>query len=212
MSRKKLIASGISHLKKSDPVMKKLINKAGPFAMKIQKAQSIYAALLRAIVYQQLHGKAAETIFNRFQNIFDKNTFPDPARVIKTPDAKLRSAGLSRAKLAAIKDLSKFQKENKIPDIRAASKLSDQALVETLTQVKGIGPWTVDMLMIFKLGRLNIMPVTDYGVRNGFRIAYNKRMLPSPLALKKHSAAWNPYCSIAAWYLWRAADLRKSAK
>lgn len=192
--------------------MKDLIKKSGPFNLKIKKSNSIYASLLEAIVYQQLHGKAAATIYGRLKDLFKAGEFPDAKRILAMPDEKLRSAGLSRSKLNAIRDLSQFHLDGKIPDIKAANKLSNEELVEILTQVKGIGPWTVEMLLIFKLGRMDVMPSSDYGVRNGFFLAYKKKKLPEPQFLKTFSEVWAPYRSMAAWYLWRAADLSKAVK
>lgn len=210
MISKQKISHGIRALKKSDPRLKKLISKAGPFSLKIQKTQSVFEALIESIVFQQLHAKAARTIFNRVKALFDGQTFPDAKAILKVSDAVYRSAGLSGAKTAALRDLARHHLEGKLPDLKALKKLSNSEIVSSLTQVRGIGPWTVEMLLIFRLGRLDVMPASDYGVRSGFAVTYGKRGLPSPKDLLNFSAKWHPYQTIAAWYFWRAIDLKRA--
>jgi 3-methyladenine DNA glycosylase/8-oxoguanine DNA glycosylase len=136
-------------------------------------------------------------------------TFPQPYRFLETTDELLRSAGLSRAKTAAIKDLALKATEGQVPTLEEMHMLSDEELVERLSAIRGIGKWTVEMLLIFRLGRLNILPATDYGVRKGFAYTYKTGDLPTPSALMEYGEKWQPYRTVAAWYLWRAAGMAK---
>jgi len=138
--------------------------------------------------------------------------FPTPENLLATPDEKLRSAGLSRAKVASVKDISAKTLDGTVPEVKALAKLDDAEIIERLTTIRGVGQWTVEMLLIFKLGRPDVLPVDDYGVRKGFMLAYRKRDLPKPAALLAHGERWRPYRSVAAWYMWRAIDLAKQAK
>lgn len=203
------IEKGLLHLRESHPRMAKHIEETGPFGLKISKVESIYSSLLESIVYQQLHSRAAETIFGRFRDLYPSPDFPNPKKILKTSEYDLRSVGLSRAKMAAILDLSRQMIAGLVPDVPGAQKLSEEELKERLTQIRGIGPWTVEMLLIFRLGRLDIMPASDYGVRKGFSVLFGKREMPTPRALLAFSDRWRPYRSMAAWYLWRAADREK---
>ena len=165
-----------------------------------------FDALAESIAYQQLNGKAAATIWGRVRALYPKTKWLDPAKVLATPDEKLRAAGLSRAKTAAIKDLAAKTLDGTVPSGRAILRMSDDEIVARLTQVRGIGRWTVEMLLLFDLGRLDVWPVDDYGVRKGFAKTFRKRKLPTPKELMKHGEKWRPYRSIAAWYFWRAQD------
>jgi 3-methyladenine DNA glycosylase/8-oxoguanine DNA glycosylase len=197
----------LDHLRAADPKLAALIDAVGPCTLKADRMQSPYEALFEAIVYQQLTGKAAATILGRVKTSFgDAAAFPAPDAVIAAPDEQLRGCGLSRAKTAAVKDLAAKEKGGHVPALAALRKMDDDAIVEHLTQIRGIGPWTVEMMLIFRLGRPDVLPVHDYGVKNGFRIAYGKRALPSPKALAKHGERWRPYRTVASWYLWRAVD------
>jgi len=165
-----------------------------------------FDALAESIVYQQLNGKAAASIWNRVRALYPKRKRLDPAKVLATPDETLRAAGLSRAKLAAIKDLAAKTIDGTVPSGRALLRMSDDEIVARLTTVRGIGRWTVEMLLLFDLGRPDVWPVDDYGVRKGFAKTFGKRKLPTPKQLMKHGEKWRPYRSVAAWYFWRAVD------
>ena len=165
-----------------------------------------FDALAESIVYQQLNGKAAAAIWNRVRALYPKRKRLDPAKVLATPDETLRAAGLSRAKIAAIKDLAAKTLDGTVPSSRALLRMSDDEIVARLTTVRGIGRWTVEMLLLFDLGRPDVWPVDDYGVRKGFAKTFGKRKLPTPKQLMKHGEKWRPYRSLAAWYFWRAVD------
>jgi 3-methyladenine DNA glycosylase/8-oxoguanine DNA glycosylase len=166
-----------------------------------------FEALAESIAYQQLSGKAAATIWGRVRALFPKRTVLDPALVLKMPDDKLRAAGLSRSKVAALKDLAAKTLDGTVPSARTLARMTDDEIITRLTQVRGIGRWTVEMLLLFDLGRPDVWPVHDYGVQKGFAKTFGKRKLPTPKQLMKHGEKWRPYRSVAAWYFWRALDL-----
>jgi DNA-3-methyladenine glycosylase II len=198
-------------LSKADPKLGALIRRWGPCDLGTQGGRNPYESLARSIVYQQLHGKAAATILGRFKAIYDpkRPRVPKPQELIDTPTERLRAAGLSGAKSAALKDLAAKALEGIVPTQRAIHRMSDAEILERLTQIRGIGPWTVEMLLIFQLGRLDVLPITDYGVRSGFALTYGLSELPTPKELLVYGERWKPYRSVAAWYLWRATDLAK---
>jgi DNA-3-methyladenine glycosylase II len=165
-----------------------------------------FDALAESIAYQQLSGKAAATIFGRVRALYPKRKWLDPEQLLATPDETLRAAGLSRAKTAAIKDLAAKTLDGTVPSGRALLRMTDDEIIARLTQVRGIGRWTVEMLLLFDLGRPDIWPVDDYGVQKGFAKTFRKRKLPTPKELMKHGDKWRPYRSVAAWYFWRALD------
>src|SRR6267154_441647 len=165
-----------------------------------------FDALAESIAYQQLSGKAAATIFGRVRALYPKRKWLDPEQLLATPDETLRAAGLSRAKTAALKDLAAKTIDGTVPAGRALFRLSDDEIITRLTAVRGIGRWTVEMLLLFDLGRPDVWPVDDYGVRKGFAKTFGKRKLPTPKELMKHGEKWRPYRSVAAWYFWRALD------
>jgi len=165
-----------------------------------------FDALAESIAYQQLSGKAAATIFGRVRALYPKAKWLDAEKVLATADEKLRAAGLSRAKTAAIKDLAAKTIDGAVPSGRALLRMSDDEIIARLTQVRGIGRWTVEMLLLFDLGRPDVWPVDDYGVRKGFAKTFGKRKLPTPKQLMKIGEKWRPYRSVAAWYFWRALD------
>jgi DNA-3-methyladenine glycosylase II len=165
-----------------------------------------FDALAESIAYQQLSGKAAATIFSRVRGLYPKTKWLDPTKVLATADDALRSAGLSRAKMAAIKDLAAKTIDGTVPSGRALLRMSDDEIIARLTQVRGIGRWTVEMLLLFDLGRPDVWPVDDYGVRKGFAKTFGRRKLPTPKQLIKSGEKWRPYRSVAAWYFWRAMD------
>ena len=200
------------HLSASHPRMAQLISRARRFEMKTGKVVRPFEALAESIAYQQLSGKAAATIWGRVRALYPKRRNLDPKLVLETPDETLRAAGLSRSKVAALKDLAAKTLDGTVPNSRALSKMSDDEIIERLTQVRGIGRWTAEMLLLFDLGRLDVWPVSDYGVRKGFAKTFGKRKLPHPKQLMKLGEKWRPYRSVAAWYFWRALDEPKPEK
>jgi 3-methyladenine DNA glycosylase/8-oxoguanine DNA glycosylase len=168
--------------------------------------KSPFLALAESIAYQQLNGKAAATIYGRFHALYPGKG-PTPERVLETTEEAMRGAGLSRAKTLAIRDLAAKTIDGTVPTAARLRALGDEEIVERLTSIRGIGRWTAEMLLMFRLGRPDVLPATDYGVRKGFALTYRKRSLPSPSKLLSHGERWRPYRSVASWYLWRAVDL-----
>ena len=197
----------ILHLKR-EPEMAALIHRAGAYRLKPTQ-RSPYEALLRAIAHQQLHGRAAEAILARFIALFLDTPFPAPEQVLAADDAKLRATGFSGSKIAAIRDLCLRTIDGTVPTRRAAARLSDEELIARLTEVRGIGRWTVEMLLIFTLGRPDVLPVDDFGVRDGYRALMKLAEQPKPRELAAIGEGWAPWRSYAAWYLWRAAEEAK---
>jgi 3-methyladenine DNA glycosylase/8-oxoguanine DNA glycosylase len=203
-------AAAVAHLRAADPALARLIDSVGPFQLRLKKTPSIFVALAEAIVYQQLTGKAAATIFARLCALFpNAHAGPTADQILRASDEKLRSAGLSRPKLLSLRDLAQRAKKGEIPSLAEAHPMSDEELISRLTPVRGIGRWTVEMLLIFRLGRADVLPVDDYGVRKGFAVAFRKRDLPSPKDLAKYGERWAPHRTVASWYLWRAAERAK---
>ena len=200
------------HLSKMDPVMRRLIREVGPFTLTLRSKRSPFESLARAIAYQQLHEKAAESILRRFVALFPAGRFPQPGDLLAMDEQAIRGAGFSQAKVAALRDLAGKTLDGTVPTGAIVRKLDDEAIVERLIAVRGVGRWTVEMLLIFQLGRPDVLPVDDFGVRNGFRIAYGLRKMPTPKNVARHGERWKPYRTAAAWYLWRAADRAKEAK
>lgn len=199
--------AAIAHLRAADPALARLIDAVGPFAMELKRTPSIFAALAEAIVYQQLSGKAAATIYGRVCALFPRaQDGPTAAQILRASDDKLRGAGLSRPKLLALRDLARREIAGEIPPLAEARRMDDEALVERLTAVRGIGRWTVEMLLMFRLARPDVLPVDDYGIRKGFALALRKRDLPERADLERRGARWRPYRTVASWYLWRAVD------
>jgi DNA-3-methyladenine glycosylase II len=191
----------------SDKTLAKLIRRVGPCTLKPKNRRSPFEALVSAVTHQQLNGTAAMTILKRVLALYPGKRFPTPADLLATSDEQLRAAGLSRAKIAAIKDISVKALEGIVPTSAAIRKLNDAEIVERLTTVRGVGPWTVEMLLIFTLGRRDVLPATDYGVRKGFALTYGWKDLPTPKELLEYGQRWSPHRSTAAWYLWRALEL-----
>jgi methylated-DNA-[protein]-cysteine S-methyltransferase len=197
----------LEYLSGCDPILGRLIAEIGPFRMRLKRAPEIFPALAESIVYQQLHGKAAAAIFARLRGLFPyAPESPTAEQILRTPDAQLRGAGLSQGKLLSLRDLAKKTVEGVIPTLAEAQRMENEAVIERLTQVRGIGRWTVEMLLMFRLGRPDILPVDDFGVRKGFAVAYHKREMPAPKALAKFGERWKPYRTVASWYFWRAAE------
>jgi methylated-DNA-[protein]-cysteine S-methyltransferase len=198
----------VAHLRASDPALARVIDAAGPMRLELKRTPSLFGALAEAIVYQQLSGKAAATIFARVCALFPRaREGPRPAAILRTPDAKLRAAGLSRPKLLALRDLAHRTADGGIPTLADVHRMEDEAIIEHLTAVRGIGRWTVEMLLIFRLGRPDVLPADDYGIRKGFAVAFKRPALPTRADVEKRGARWRPYRSAASWYLWRAAEL-----
>ena len=206
----------VAHLKAADPKLAALISRVGPFTLRLDPAPSPFDSLLESIIYQQLHGKAAATIHARVCALFHGT--PTPELILQTPDDPLRAAGLSGNKLKALRDLAARTLDGTVPSHAAINKMSDADIVERLTEVRGIGPWTVEMLLIFRMGRPDVLPTTDYGVRKGYALTFQRlpktrplaaEDLPKPDVLFKRGLRWKPFRSVASWYLWRACDLAK---
>jgi DNA-3-methyladenine glycosylase II len=192
-------------LREADPKLAPLMERHGPFRLRTRDTQSPFAALAESIAYQQLTGKAAATIFSRVLELYRPKRFPSPEDILATRDEALRAAGLSRAKVAAVKDLSAKTMDGTVPTLAALRRLNDEEIVERLTAVRGIGRWTVEMLLI-KLGRPDVLPAHDYGVRKGFQRAFRTRGLPTPAQVLRRGERWRPYRTVVSWYLWRAID------
>jgi DNA-3-methyladenine glycosylase II len=199
-------AAAVAHLRAADPALAELIGRVGPFTLQLTSTKSLFEALLRSIIYQQLHGKAAATIHGRVLAVLAQHGGPTAEAATLVTDAALRTAGLSRNKLLAIRDLAAKCQAGTVPALAAARKLGDAELVARLTEVRGIGPWTVHMLLLFHLGRPDVMPTGDFAIRLAFQKLYRKRRSPTPESIIRHAARWQPYRSVASWYLWRSLD------
>lgn len=198
------------HLAQTDPRFAALIARSRPFESRARSLVRPFDALAESIAYQQLSGKAAKTIWGRVQAIYPRRKWLDPKLVIATPDETLRAAGLSGSKTRAIKDLAAKTLDGAVPSARALVAMSDEEIIARLTTVRGIGRWTVEMLLLFDLGRLDIWPVTDYGVRKGFAMTFRRRKLPTPQQLHSFGEKWRPFRSVAAWYFWRALEVAEA--
>jgi DNA-3-methyladenine glycosylase II len=194
------------HLGTAEPAFGPLIKRIGPCRLKPERAREPFEALLRAIAHQQLHARAAEAILRRFLALYPEERFPQPEQILLTDVMTLKGCGWSESKIAAIHDLSRKAIDGTVPTRRAAARLEDAVLIERLTTVRGIGRWTVEMLLIFNLGRPDVLPVDDFGVQEGYRILAGLDARPRPKVLAEIGAGWAPYRSTAAWYLWRAAE------
>jgi DNA-3-methyladenine glycosylase II len=192
----------INHLKKADPVLAAIIAKAGPY--RVGYTEPVFQTLVRSIVYQQLHGKAAQTIFNRLAEAVKVSPMTAEA-ILKLRPQKMRAVGLSKQKTLYIRELARYTRDGDI-QFERLPEMEDAAIIETLTRVKGVGVWTVQMFLMFALQRPNILPVGDLGVRAAMKKAYGLAELPKPQEMERIAAAWHPYCSIASWYLWRSLE------
>jgi DNA-3-methyladenine glycosylase II len=199
--------AAVRFLCKKDKKLAKIIKLAGPFPVIHDPQRTPFIALVRAVVYQQLTGKAASTILKRVLALFPGKKFPAPEDLIAIPAENLRNAGLSWSKATSIKDIAAKTVEGVIPDSRQIKKLTDEEIMERLCQVRGVGPWTVEMFLMFTLGRTDILPCSDYGVRKGYMIAYGLKEMPSHKELLALGEKWKPYRSVASWYMWRAVDI-----
>lgn len=205
-------AQAAAFLAAADERLARIIEQAGPFSLRPQKMQSPFQALLRAIVYQQLSGKAAATILGRVTDLFPGRRGIQPQAMLDAADESLRQAGMSRAKILAVKDLAAKTLDGTVPTLARLKKMDDDEIVERLVSVRGIGRWTVEMLLMFRLGRPDVLPAADLGVRRGFMLTYKKRQMPPPTAILRHGERWRPYRSVASWYLWRSVDLHRQTK
>jgi 3-methyladenine DNA glycosylase/8-oxoguanine DNA glycosylase len=194
------------HLASTDQRLAALIAASRRYELMPQDGVRPFDALAESIAYQQLSGKAAATIWKRVRQLFPKRKFLDPKLVLETADEKFRAAGLSRSKVAALKDLAAKTLDGTVPTARQMARMSDEEIIERLIQVRGIGRWTVEMLLLFELARPDVWPVHDYGVRKGFAKIFGKRTLPTPKQMLRHGEKWRPYRSAVAWYCWRALD------
>src|SRR5882724_6070801 len=200
------LASAVAHLSNCDPRIARLVQEAIPFDPKIDHTQSPYEALLESIAYQSISGKAAATIFGRIKALSANGGPPTPQEILKLSKAALRKAGLSGAKTLAMKDLAQKTIEGIVPTHEEALELSDDELVERLISVRGIGAWTVEMFLIFRLGRPDVLPIHDLGVKKGWSVAYGKKHMPKPKELLEFGERWRPYRTVASWYMWRAFE------
>ncbi len=195
------------HLAEADPALGELMVRAGEFTMRPEPAHSLFQVLVRAIVNQQLSGRAAATILGRVTALFAPKRFPGPSDLLEIAPERLRAAGLSTAKTAALRDLAARVLDGTVPSLPRVRKMDDEQIIERLTTVRGVGRWTVEMLLIFKLGRPDVLPVSDLGVRKGFALTFRKRKLPEAAIMHRQGNRWRPYRSVASWYLWRALEL-----
>jgi DNA-3-methyladenine glycosylase II len=183
-----------------------LIRRVGSFPARKEKPEHPFASLLRAIVYQQITGKAAETILGRVKEQVAGGAFPSPEQILRASPARLRKAGLSRQKIAAVKDLAAKTLDGTVPPLQKIRRMKEEEIIERLTAVRGVGVWSVQMFLMFRLGRPDVLPIHDYGVRKGFAKIYGHADVPKPQTILEHGERWRPYRSIASWYLWRAAE------
>ncbi len=198
--------AAVAHLRASDPKLKALMDRVGPFRMKLDVAASPFEALCESIIYQQITGRAAQTIAGRFCERIGDGKFPGPQRVLDATDAILREAGLSRGKVAALRDLALKSLDGTVPALARLRRMEDDEIVERLVVVRGVGRWTAEMFLMFRLGRPDVLPVHDYGVRKGFQRAFRTRELPEPETVARRGERWRPYRTVASWYLWRALE------
>ena len=198
---------GVAHLRRQDPALNRIIDIVGTRRpARLGSTQTPFATLLRSIVYQQLSGKAAGSIHRRVLALFPGGR-PSARALLALDDAELRVAGLSRSKVLSVRDLAAKAASRQLPSRRALDAMDDEAIIERLTEIRGIGRWTVEMLLIFTLGRPDVLPVTDLGVRRGFMVYQGNDELPEPVELLAHGEIWRPWRSVASWYLWRASEL-----
>jgi 3-methyladenine DNA glycosylase/8-oxoguanine DNA glycosylase len=195
------------HLTEADPVLGEMIAQVGPCRLQLDAGQSPFESLAESIIYQQLSGKAAATIAGRVRQLFAPAAFPEPAELLAADDAALRGAGVSRNKILALRDLARHTLSGTVPGLAEIHSLADGELIQRLTQVRGIGQWTVEMLLIFRLGWPDVLPTADLGVRKGFARTYGLADLPSPKELLAHGERWRPFRTVASWYFWRATEL-----
>jgi DNA-3-methyladenine glycosylase II len=193
----------VAHLKKSDPILRAIIERIGPCRMEFRLPE--FHSLAEAIVYQQLNGKAAATIFKRFAALAGEPL--SPQGILKLSDTQMRSAGLSKQKSSYLKDMAERAARGDL-DFTRLPTMTDDQVIQHLTQVKGIGVWTAHMFLMFTLRRPNVLPTGDFGIRMAIKKHYRKRQLPKPQHMEKIARSWEPYRSVACWYLWRSLDVK----
>ena len=196
--------AGLAHLRRADPVLASVIARVGPYRLQQRRVGTHYDALVRSIVYQQLSGKAAGTILRRFCELYPGNR-PTAALVLETDEARMRGAGLSRQKLGYLRDLSHRVACGTLP-LAHLGRLPDDAIIEHLVQVKGIGKWTAQMFLMFRLGRPDVLPDLDLGIQNAIHRAYGLKARPTPMDVLRIGERWRPHATMASWYLWRSLE------
>ena len=217
--------AAVAALAAADPKLAKLMERVGPFTLRMPETQSPFEALARSIIYQQLHGKAAAATHSRmiegFGAICGVGVHPAPEHLLECPTEQLRGAGLSHNKVLALRDLAAKTLDGTVPSLSRIRRMSDEAIIEHLTEVRGIGRWTVEMMLMFRLGRPDVLPVDDYGVRKGFALTFQglkpatkvtPTLLPKAAVMERRAKRWAPWRSVASWYMWRACDLADAAK
>lgn len=203
-------AVALAHLQKSCPVLRRVIRQIGPCTLEAQARRSPFESLVRAVAHQQLNGTAAETILRRFLSHFPSRRFPRPEDLADLEDEKIRAAGFSHSKIRAIRDIAEKARTGHVPTSRQIVRLSDQEIIDRLVECRGVGRWTVEMLLIFQLGRPDVLPADDFGIRQGFMHAFKLPSQPKPKELLAYGERWAPHRTTAAWYLWRIADQAKT--
>ena len=196
-----------AHLSRADKRLAALIERIGEFGFKLDECDSVYESLLEAIMHQSIAGKAAQAIFARIKALGSNGNCPTPEQLLRVSKRTLRKCGLSNAKVAAVRDLAQKTIDGIVPTLAQAEKMSDQELVDRMISVRGIGAWTVEMFLIFRLGRPDVLPIHDYGVQKGWALTYRKKNIPKPKELLKFGERWRPYRTVASWYMWRAVHL-----
>jgi len=203
-------SEAIAHLRRKDRKLAKVIDRALPFQIEVKPLTTPFESLAQAIIYQQLSGKAAATIFGRVRSLVTPaGRRMQPGHLAAADDEAIRACGVSRAKLAALRDLAAKSEEGHVPTLKQLQAMEDEAIVERLTAIRGIGRWTVEMLLIFRLGRPDVLPATDFGVRKGFQLTYGHDELPHMRDILAHGERWRPFRSVASWYMWRALELAR---
>jgi len=197
------VARATAHLRRADPVMAAMIARVGPCGYALEEGGSAFSKLLQSIMYQQITGRAAETIHGRLRRLVGRR-HPRPGDILAASDADLRGCGLSRQKIRYLRDLTAHASDGLA--LRGLGRLEDEVVIERLCAVNGIGRWTAEMFLIFRLGRLDVLPVADYGIRKALQRAYGLRALPTPDWMRRRAEPWRPYRTVACWYLWRSVD------
>lgn len=205
-------AAAHKHLSKCDPVLRRLIREHGKCDLVPEKGRSPFQSLVQAVAHQQLNGTAANTVLSRFKKLFPGRKFPRAEDLAKVTDAQIRVCGFSFAKIKSIRDIAEKTLNGIVPTSRQITKLTDDEIIARLTEVRGVGRWTVEMLLIFQLARPDVLPADDFGIRTGFRVAYKKREMPTVKELLAFGENWKPHRTTAAWFLWCAANAAKKKK
>lgn len=200
------VAQAHRALRRADPVLAGVMRHSPRYPAELQRTDNLFHSLARSIVYQQLSGKAAGTIFGRVKALYAPKRFPSPADVLAADEDVLRGAGLSWNKIRAFRDLAAKVEDGTVPTMRRVQAMPDDEIIARLTEVRGIGVWTVEMLLIFRLGRPDVLPIGDLGIRKGFMLAYGHDEMPTPGELLEFGERWRPWRSVASWYMWRSCE------